>query len=727
MDRAEELHQRLLARVAARDFPQGRDTPTDLPRDDAEALFRAQCTSRQLDRVSRQMQKAGKGFYTIGSSGHEGMAAVARALRPTDMAFLHYRDAAFQIFRAGQVPGQDPVGDILLSFAAAKDDPISGGRHKVLGSKALAIPPQTSTIASHLPKAVGAAYSIGLARRHPPEHRALEDDGLIMCSFGDASANHSTALGAINTACWTAFQNVPLPLLFVCEDNGIGISVRTPKGWIAESFSRRPGLRYVYADGLDLLETARVAGEAVQFVRTQRRPAFLHLRTVRLMGHAGSDVEATYRSGAEIARDEADDPLLHTIRLLDRAGLMATDEAVALYTEIGERCERRALEAMRHPPLADAAEVMESLIPPPRACAPTNGPTPERRAEVFGSDLAAQASPQTINRLIGCTLTDLMLTHPEIIVAGEDVGAKGGVYGVTQKLQGRFGRDRVMDTLLDEQSILGLAIGLAHNGFVPVPEIQFLAYLHNAEDQVRGEAATLSFFSRGQFTNPMVIRIAGLGYQRGFGGHFHNDNSLAVLRDIPGLIIACPSNGADAAKMLRECVRLAREEQRVCLFLEPIALYPMRDLEPGDGRWLRTYPAPDQTLALGQIGGEGPADAPAIVSYANGYHHAVRAAERLRADGIAVRLIALRWLAPLPEDALLEATRESAGILIVDECRRTGSQSEALMTLFAERDTRPVSRITAEDSFVATGPAYAATLPSVAGIVEAVRHLIRAA
>ncbi|MEL6680215.1 MAG: thiamine pyrophosphate-dependent enzyme, partial [Pseudomonadota bacterium] len=192
MDRAEELHQRLLARVAARDFPQGRDTPTDLSRDDAEALFRAQCTSRHLDRVSRQMQKAGKGFYTIGSSGHEGMAAVARALRPTDMAFLHYRDAAFQVFRAGQVPGQDPVGDILLSFAAAKDDPISGGRHKVLGSKVLAIPPQTSTIASHLPKAVGAAYSIGLARRHPPEHRALEDDGLIMCSFGDASANHST-------------------------------------------------------------------------------------------------------------------------------------------------------------------------------------------------------------------------------------------------------------------------------------------------------------------------------------------------------------------------------------------------------------------------------------------------------------------------------------------------------------------------------------------------------
>jgi 2-oxoisovalerate dehydrogenase E1 component len=115
----------------------------------------------------------------------------------------------------------------------------------VLGSKALNIPPQTSTIASHLPKAVGAAYSIGLARRHPPEHRQLPaEDAHRLCSFGDASANHSTAQGAFNTAQWTAYQSVPLPLLFVCEDNGIGISVKTPKGWIAAASRSAPGLKY---------------------------------------------------------------------------------------------------------------------------------------------------------------------------------------------------------------------------------------------------------------------------------------------------------------------------------------------------------------------------------------------------------------------------------------------------------------------------------------------------
>src|SRR6185503_5332148 len=129
---------------------------------------------------------------------------------------------------------------------------------------------------------------------------------------------------------------------------------------------------------------------------------------------------------------------------------------------------------------------------------------------------------------------------------------------------------RVFNTLLDEQSILGLAIGAGQLGLLPVPEIQYLAYLHNAEDQLRGEASSLSFFSQGQFKNPMVVRIAGYAYQKGFGGHFHNDNSIAALRDIPGLIIASPARGDDAAGMLRTCVAAARTSGAVAVFLEPI-------------------------------------------------------------------------------------------------------------------------------------------------------------
>ena len=725
MDRAAIVDENFRRRVAAGDLPPGAPPSGPLLSHEAVALYRAQCLSRALDLQSRAMQKAGQGFYTIGSSGHEGMAAVAAALRPTDMAFLHYRDAAFQIARANQVPGQSIAWDMLLSFAASSEDPISGGRHKVLGSKALNIPPQTSTIASHLPKAVGAAYAIGAARRHRPEHQALPDDAVVVCSFGDASANHSTAQGAFNTAGWTAYQSVPMPILFVCEDNGIGISTKTPEGWIAAGFRARPGIEYFHADGLDLYETFHVARQAAAFVRSRKRPAFLHLRTIRLYGHAGADVPTTYLSKAEVEAEEANDPLLHTVRLMDAAGALTPAEALAIYEETTDRVARVAAEAVTRPRLRTASDVMASLIPPKRACRPTNGPTPEARAEAFGGDLKALSDPQPLSRILNFALTDLMLEHREIVMMGEDVGRKGGVYGVTQKLHARFGPDRMIDTLLDEQSILGLAIGMAQNGFVPMPEIQFLAYLHNAEDQLRGEAATLPFFSDGRYSNPMVLRIAGLGYQKGFGGHFHNDNSVAVLRDIPGLILACPSTGADAARMLRECVRLAREEQRLVVFLEPIALYPMRDLhEEKDGGWMTTYPAPGERIALGEVGVHGEGTDLAIVTFGNGHYLSRRAEPALEAAGIDARIVDLRWLSPLPEESLLAAVEGVKRILIVDETRRSGGVAEGLMALFAERTDVPVAREVSQDSFIATGPAYAATMPSVDSIVAAAKALM---
>lgn len=728
MDRAQIVHDNFLSRVASGDLPKGAPPCAGLRGTEAVSLYHAQVLSRALDRTSRAMQKAGQGFYTIGSSGHEGMAAVAHALRPDDIAFLHYRDAAFQIARADQVPGQQVAWDMLLSFACSSEDPTSGGRHKVLGSKQLTIPPQTSTIASHLPKAVGAAYSLGSARRHAPEHRELPEDGIAVCTFGDASANHSTAQGAINTAGWTSIQSVPLPLLMVCEDNGIGISTKTPKGWIEMSMEHRPGIKYFRANGLDIFETFAVAQEAADYVRARRKPAFLHLKTVRLYGHAGADVPTTYLSKAEVEADEANDPLLHTVRLLEDAGAMTREQALKVYTDTCARTDRVAAQAAKRPHLADAQAVMASLIPPKRECKPTNGPSAEARAAAFGSDMRAMDDPQPMSRLINWALTDLMLEHGEIVMMGEDVGRKGGVYGVTQKLHQRFGPDRMIDTLLDEQSILGLAIGMAHNGFLPMPEIQFLAYLHNAEDQLRGEAATLPFFSNGQFTNPMIVRIAGLGYQKGFGGHFHNDNSLAVLRDIPGVIIACPSTGADAAQMMRECVRLAREEQRVIVFLEPIALYPMRDLhEAQDGGWMTTYPSPDRRISLGEVGVHGDGTDLAIVTYGNGHYLSKQALPELQAAGVNTRIIDMRWLAPLPEQALLEATKDCKNVLIVDECRRTGSQSEALMTLFTEQSDQPIARVAAEDSFIATGPAYAAPLPSKDDILAAALSLTGAA
>lgn len=726
-DHAETVHQNFLRRVGAGDFPTLASALTlkgaGLTDQDLVGLFDAQLMSRHLDRAALKLQARGEGFYTIASSGHEGNAAIAWATRPDDMAFLHYRDATFQIARSLQVPGTTPLWDMLLSFSTSKEDPISGGRHKVLGSKALAIPPQTSTIASHLPKALGAAFSIPLSKRITPEHQQLKKDGIIVCTFGDASLNHSTSQGALNTASWTAFQGSPLPLLFVCEDNGIGISTKTPANWVEQSVKSRPALEYFQSNSLDVVDAYDTASRAVEFVRRHRKPAFLHAKCVRLYGHAGPDAPSTYLSKSEIKATEAQDPLLYTAARLVSEGIMTPAEIVARYEQTAARVERVAEQAIRRPRLQTTDEVAESLIPPKRRSADVKPPNESARAACLGeSDLRSVAQPQHMAKMINLALTDLMLAHEEIIVAGEDVGRKGGVYGVTQRLQKRFGAHRVIDSLLDEQAILGLGIGMAHNGFLPISEIQFLAYLHNAIDQLRGEAATLPFFSKGQFTNPMVVRIAGLGYQRGFGGHFHNENSVTALRDIPGLIVACPSNGRDAVLMLRECVRLAREEQRLVVFLEPIALYMTRDLhEPGDGGWTFPYPQPDtdDAIPLGDVGVHGTGQDLAIITYGNGAYLSQQAQKTLGADhDIDCRVIDMRWLSPLPKEAILKAVGGAKRVLIVDECREQGSHSEALMALFAEESDLPTARIMADDCFIATGPAFGVTMPDRDKIVS---------
>ncbi len=731
-DRPEIVHASFLARVRDENLPDTGNSDmhaAGLTGSALAELFETQVLSRQLDFTSRKLQARGEAFYTIGSSGHEGNAAIAAAFRLDDMAFLHYRDAAFFIQRSKKLPGSTVLWDMLLSFTTGKEDPISGGRHKVLGSKELFIPPQTSTIASHLPKAVGAAYSIGLNKRLKNEGE-LPQDGVILCSFGDASVNHSTSQGSFNTAGWAAHQGVPVPVVFVCEDNGIGISTATPGGWVEASMRNRPGIKYFSCDGLNLVDTYRAAREVEQYVRSTRMPAFLHMSCVRLFGHAGADAQHMYMSMQAIEDCEAHDPLLYSARLLMDNGVMTSSQILDLYNETGERVARVAEEAIKRPKMKTAAEVMESIIPPKRDVAAVTT-TQADREKVFGDDFAATAAPQTMAKLISWALTDLMLDHSNIVLAGEDIGPKGGVYAVTSKLSTRFGNHRVINTLLDEQAILGLAIGMAHNNIIPVPEIQFLAYLHNAEDQLRGEAATLSFFSSGKFTNPMVIRIAGLGYQKGFGGHFHNDNSVAVMRDIPGVIIACPSNGADAVLMLRECIRLANEEQRVVVFLEPIALYSMRDLHaPKDGLWMSPYPAPDaKPVKLGDIAQYGDGKELCILTYANGYYLSRQAAAELEEKhGIKLRVIDLRWLAPLAEDAIIEAIRPCKNLLIVDECRTTGSISETLMSLVHERLIPPPNtrRLAAEDSFIPLGRVATITMPSKDSIIEAAVELVKA-
>ncbi len=676
-----------------------------------ERLFDVQLASRFCDLAARWLRSQGKGYYTIGSSGHESNAAVAMALRPTDPALLHYRSGGFYLARAGL----GGVHDILAGMVAATEEPISGGRHKVFGRHDLAVIPQTSTIASHLPRAVGVAFAIGRAARLGIES-PWPADALTVCSFGDASSNHASATAAINTALHCAHQRLPLPLLFVCEDNGLGISVRTPAGWVESAYGNRAHMRYVTVDGTDPEAVLATTAELGEWVRTQRRPAFLHLRTVRFGGHAGTDVESAYRTPAEMRADAERDPILATARRLVASGHHSVESLTTRHDDLRRMVYDVAATVAEWPQLATAEEVLIPLAPRRPA---------DVAAVVRAAPVPAARVPLTLAQSINATLGDLLNEHPNMLLFGEDVAAKGGVYGVTKGLLTQSGAARVFDTLLDETSILGLALGAAISGFLPVAEVQYLAYLHNAEDQLRGEAATLQFFSNGQYRNGMVVRIAGLGYQEGFGGHFHNDDSLTVLRDIPGVVVAVPSRPDDAAAMLRTLVAAAQVDGTVGVIVEPIARYHTTDLmQPGDRLWLAT-PDPSAHVPIGSARTYGDGKHLTILTFGNGLFMSLRVARRLQARGVYARVVDLRWIAPLPVDDIVREAQATGTVLVVDETRQSGGVAEGVLAALIDAGfTGRMARVCSKDSFIPLGEAAKLMLLSEAEIEAAIDRLL---
>jgi 2-oxoisovalerate dehydrogenase E1 component len=744
--------------------PTGGDAPLrhggHLAREQALRLFDAQIASRHLDLAARWLRSRNEGYYTIGSAGHEGNAAVAAALRATDPALLHYRSGAFYLVRAAQAGRgmADALRDVLRGLVASTSEPIAGGRHKVFGHVDLGVIPTTSTIGSHVPRSVGVGFAISrMAGRHDestgghPLATHVADlgwlpaswpsDAIAVCSFGDASVNQAAAVAGLNAAGWATYRGIDVPVLFVCEDNGLGISVKSPDGWVADVLRSRPGLRYFAGDGCDIVEAYEVATEATNWVRENRRPAVLHLATVRLMGHAGADAEVAYRASAEIAKDAERDPLVRTAELLIEAGVVDAAGVLARYDEIAWEVRTLAEEVIAEPKLAKAVEVIAPLAPRrsslvadtiEHAGRRAGSGAAARRATAFGGRLPEHAGPLTLAQAINATLTDALVTWPQTFLFGEDVAAKGGVYGVTKGLRDRFGEARVFDTLLDETSILGLGLGAGLAGAVPIPEIQYLAYLHTAEDQLRGEAATMQFFSRGAYRNPMVVRVAGLAYQEGFGGHFHNDNAVGVLRDVPGLVVACPSRPDDAAALLRTCLAAGIADGTVSVYLEPIALYHARDLlANGDRGWLADYPAPaDWAAAHVPIGRArvdvvGSGEDLTIVTFGNGVRMALRAAAELAREGFGSRIVDLRWLSPLPIADVIREASATGRVLVADETRRSGGVGEGVLAALVDAgfvgDARRVASI---DTFIPLGPAAHHVLISAETIIEGARGLL---
>lgn len=294
---------------------------------------------------------------------------------------------------------------------------------------------------------------------------------------------------------------------------------------------------------------------------------------------------------------------------------------------------------------------------------------------------------KTIVETIRDTLAEEMARDERVIVLGEDVGAKGGVFKATDGLLGRFGEDRVIDTPLAEDSIVGVAIGAALNGLLPVAEIQFADFIFPAMDQIISEAARMRYRTNGTFGCPLVIRAP---YGGGVHGALYHSQSLeAFFFHVPGLKICAPATPTDAKGLLATAIR----DEDPVLFFEHKRLYRSVKADVADG---------DLVLPIGQADLKRTGDDLSIITYGAMLHLALQAAERLaQDDGISCEVLDLRSLLPLDREAIAATVHKTNRALILHEDTRTGGVGAEVAAFLAEELfddlDAPIVRLTGPD------------------------------
>jgi 2-oxoisovalerate dehydrogenase E1 component len=510
-------------------------------------------------------------------------------------------------------------------------------------------------------------------------------------------------------------------MLFYIEDNGLGLSVRgdlqTPGGDIAQNLGAFRNLLVRSGDGSDPHQSARLLQEGVEHVRNGGGPALVRLTVPRLCPHSGPDNPRAYRTETELDADRARDPLP---RLKDYLVPHHLSEAewTALETRVAGDVEN-ALEAARGRPAPDAGSVRRFVFAETKDTAHdgTVGGLPrEDLVRLEGCESAEDDGevlrvPEAIRR----TLRAELARNPRVLVFGEDVGVKGGVHLVTEGLQREFGEERVFDTSLSEEGIVGRAVGMALAGLMPVAEIQFRKYADPATEQLNN-CGTIRWRTANRFAAPIVVRMPG-GFGKDVGDPWHSLSDEVRFAHCIGWQVAVPSNAADAAGLLRSAMR----SRNPTIFFEHRSL-----LMTSEGR--APYPGDDFVVPFGRAAQVLQGDRLTVVTWGAMVHRCVKAA-KLVGEGI-VDLLDLRTVAPWDRGAVLESVERTSRCLIVHEDTLTaGFGAEVAATV--ARDgfwflDAPVDRVAVEDVPMPYHPALLdAVLPDAEGIAARIRALLR--
>ncbi len=672
-----------------------RHTALGLTAEDLLGMYRHILLARLLDQKIWSLNRMGKAPFVVSSQGHEGCQVGSTwALRAGhDVVLPYYRDTGVML-ALGMT-----AEEVLLGVFAREADPCSGGRQMPnhWGSARLGVISGSSPIATQLPHAAGLAYAAKLRR----------EDKVAVSYFGEGATSKGDFHEALN------FAGIhSLPCVFICENNGYAISVPMTQESAVDDVADRAhsyGFGGVICDGNDPLDVYAATHQALRRARAGDGPTLIECKTYRFRAHTSDDDDRTYRTAEEVEAWRKKDPLRQFRQYLIEQRLLPEADEVAIESELKAEVDEAAKRAEAQPFPSPSSATTKVFARPIGA---DTGPVAETPI-----DDAGPTTERNVIDTIRQTQHDLMAGDPSVLVLGEDVGPRGGVFRATDGLAAEFGRDRVLDTPLAESSIVGIGIGLALAGLRPICEIQFADFIHSAYDQIASEAARLHYRSNGDFPVPLVIRAPWGGGVH--GALYHSQSIEATYAHVPGLKVVAPSTPADVAGLLREAVA----DPDPVLFLEHKKSYRLiKGLVPDDPAW---------RVPIGVASIARPGTDATVVTYGMHRHLAVAAADQLSSDGVGeVEVVDLRTISPLDAATVLASVARTGRCLVVHEDNISfgvGAEVAALVAEHAFYDLdAPVRRLATADvpAFPFAPPLEDALTIDAVRIAEELRSLL---
>lgn len=665
--------------------------------------------SREMDRLEEErLAPQGLVAYQFSARGHElAQVLLAMALdHPHDAAAVYYRSRPF-LLACGLPPAEALAAGMARASGPSEGRDVGVVFNRPGGPGPTVLPASGGVGAQYTP---AAGWAQAILYRQQVLKEADWQGAIAVALGGDGSVAANGFWAALNAA-----TTLRLPLLFFIEDNRYSLSVpsslQTPNGNIAANLASFGCLKVLSGDGTDPPQAWELVRAAVDHVRSGAGACLLRLEVPRLSGHTYVDDQA-YKSPEERQAEIRRDPLARLEDFLSRqegVGSRAWEELSATARRQLDEALASALAA----PAPEPSRVTRHLIfggLPPRQ----GGLRPENAQLPPGSEVPHESGPRlNFVDAIRRTLSDELARNPRLLVFGEDVGVKGGVHGATRDLQARFGVERVFDTSLSEEGIVGRAVGLALAGLLPVPEIQFRKYADPACEQIN-DLGTLRWRTANRFAAPVVLRIP-VGHGKKTGDPWHSVCGEAIFAHTPGWRIAFPSDAADAVGLLRTALR----GDDPTVFLEHRAL-----LDASESR--RPYPGDEYCLPFGRAALRSEGDQLSVITWGAMVYRCLTAARDFPGR---VAVIDLRTLVPWDLETVLESVRQTGKVLLVQEDTGTASfASEICATIAAEAFTdldAPIVRLATPDVPIPYASALAeAVLPDVNRIREKMRYLL---